>query len=207
MRTTRRVLVVRQDRLGDLLLTTPIATALKKAIPDCHITFMIRPHLHEVVENNPNIDAIWHTAYRPPVSEWLHWMGKMRRARLDAIILCKPDSGAHTWIATLARIPIRAGSTRKYYARFLTHNLLFDFHSPPMHEVELITTMAQCLTSTPCSLNGCTCRSCHTMNNRRQNCSGHMEYVTQNRSSASIRALEAVHTPSTPNAMDRSRVH
>ncbi|MEJ5250334.1 MAG: glycosyltransferase family 9 protein [Chthonomonadetes bacterium] len=152
MRTPRRVLVVRQDRLGDLLLTTPVATVLKKAVPECHITYMIRPHLHEIVEYNPNIDAVWHTAYSPPVSEWLHWIRKIRRERLDAIILGKPDSGAHTWIAALARIPVRVGSTHKYYARFLTHNLPFDFHNPPIHEVELVTTMAQHITSVPLQL-------------------------------------------------------
>jgi heptosyltransferase-2 len=149
MRAVRRVLVVRQDKLGDLLLTTPVATALKKAIPDCHITYMIRPLLQDVIQNNPNIDAICYTTYRPPVSEFPYWVWKLRRERFDAVLLCKPGSGAHTWIATLARIPIRVGSSDRYYAQFLTHNLLFDFDNPPMHEVHFMTAMAQHLTPTP----------------------------------------------------------
>ncbi len=149
MRTPRRVLVVRQDRLGDLMLTTPIATALKKAISDCHITYMIRSYLHEVIGNNPSIDAVWHTAYSPAFSEWWHWVRKIRRERFDAVLLCKPDSGAHTWIAALARIPIRVGSSGKYDARFLTHNLPVDPRNPSMHAVEHVTAMAQYLTSTP----------------------------------------------------------
>ena len=149
MKQVRRVVVVRQDKLGDLLLTTPVATALKKAIPDCHITYMIRPFLQDVIQNNPNIDAICYTSYKPRVSEFPHWVWKLRRERFDAVLLCKPRSGAHTWIATLARIPIRVGCSDRYYAKFLTHNLLFDFHNPPMHEVNLMTAMAQHLTPTP----------------------------------------------------------
>lgn len=149
MRTLQGILVVRQDKLGDLLLATPIAAALKRAAPQCRITYMIRQTLREVIENNPSVDSVWYTKYRPPISEWMYWVHKIRTERFDAVILCKPDSGAHTWITTLARVPIRVGSAHKYYARFLTHNLRFDFENPPMHEVELLTTMAQYLTPVP----------------------------------------------------------
>lgn len=148
MRATRRILMVSQVKLGDLLFITPTLTALKKAIPDCHITCIIRSHLHEVLENNPNVDAIWHTEFRPPVSKFLPLAYKFRRERFDAVILCFPNSGAHTWISALARIPMRIGSATKYYAKFLTHNLGFSSESCSMHEVELITAMAQYLTST-----------------------------------------------------------
>lgn len=149
MKPPQRILMVRQDKLGDLLLTTPMIDALKKAVPDAHLTCMIRPHLHEVMENNRNVDAIWHTEFRPPVSKFLPIAWRFRQQRFDAIILNLPNSGAHTWIATIARIPIRIGSADKYYARLLTHNLRFDFHNPPMHEVELNTAMAQHLTPVP----------------------------------------------------------
>lgn len=126
MRTPRRILILSEDKLGDLLLTTPALTALKKAIPGSHITYMIRSPLHEVLQNNPNVHAIWHTEYRPPVSKFLPLAYKLRRGRFDAVILCRPNSGAHTWICALARIPMRVGNATKYYARLLTHNLGLD---------------------------------------------------------------------------------
>ncbi|MGQ9881515.1 MAG: glycosyltransferase family 9 protein [Armatimonadota bacterium] len=122
MRTPRRLLMISQVKLGDLLFTTLALTALKKAIPQCHITYMIRPYLHEVLQDNPNVDAIWHTEFRPPVSKFLPLARQLRRERYDAVILCFPNSGDHTWISALARIPIRIGSATKYYARLLTHN-------------------------------------------------------------------------------------
>lgn len=149
MKTAQRVLVVRQVHLGDVLLTTPMLSALKAAIPECRITCMVRSSLQEVLENNPNVNAIWHTDYRPPVSRFLPLARQLRKERFDAVLLCCPGSGAHLWISTLAGIPIRIGSAYKYYAHLLTYNLRFDFHDPPMHEVEYITALAQYLTPTP----------------------------------------------------------
>src|SRR3989442_327971 len=53
-----RILLVRPDHLGDVLLTTPVLEALKKHAPDAHITFMVGPWSSEVVARHPDIDQL-----------------------------------------------------------------------------------------------------------------------------------------------------
>src|ERR1700733_4356025 len=53
-----RILVVRTDRLGDVLLTTPVSSALRKAFPEAKITWLVRSYAAPLLENNPDIDGV-----------------------------------------------------------------------------------------------------------------------------------------------------
>src|SRR5438093_1523106 len=44
-----RILLIRPDHLGDLIMTTPVLDALKKQVPDASITMMVGPWSREVV--------------------------------------------------------------------------------------------------------------------------------------------------------------
>jgi ADP-heptose:LPS heptosyltransferase len=56
--TSPRILIIRPDHLGDLLLATPVLNALKEHAPDAHITMMVGPWSREVVARHPAIDHI-----------------------------------------------------------------------------------------------------------------------------------------------------
>ena len=53
-----RVLVVRTDRLGDVLLTTPVSTALRQAFPKVRISWLVRPYTAPLLEHTPDVDQI-----------------------------------------------------------------------------------------------------------------------------------------------------
>lgn len=53
-----RILLIRPDNLGDLVLTTPVLRALKTRAPEVHITMMIGPWASEVVARNPDVDQL-----------------------------------------------------------------------------------------------------------------------------------------------------
>ncbi len=53
-----RILLIRPDHLGDLVLTTPVLNALKEHAPDAHITMLVGPWSREIVARHPAIDAI-----------------------------------------------------------------------------------------------------------------------------------------------------
>ena len=54
----KRVLIVRLDKIGDVLLSTPAIKALKDAYPASHIAFMVRPYARDIVEGNPYVNEI-----------------------------------------------------------------------------------------------------------------------------------------------------
>src|SRR5438876_6670832 len=55
---TPRILLVRPDHFGDLLMTTPIIHALKQRAPNAHISMMVGPWSSEVIARHPDIDRI-----------------------------------------------------------------------------------------------------------------------------------------------------
>ena len=64
----RRVLVVRLDQIGDLVLTTPFLRELKRNAPLARITLVVKPELREMALILPSVDEVltfdWHIARR-----------------------------------------------------------------------------------------------------------------------------------------------
>ena len=55
---TPRILLIRPDHLGDLIMTTPVFHALKQKAPEAHISVLVGPWSREVIAHHPDIDSI-----------------------------------------------------------------------------------------------------------------------------------------------------
>jgi ADP-heptose:LPS heptosyltransferase len=55
---TARILIFRLDRVGDLVLTTPLFPALRKRYPRAHISVMVRKHTQDIIRNEPSINEV-----------------------------------------------------------------------------------------------------------------------------------------------------
>lgn len=74
----RKLLILRYDRLGDMIVTTPIFRNLKRLHPNVHIGVFTSPANAELIRNNPNVDSIYILH-----SNWLKLWGEIVRARRD----------------------------------------------------------------------------------------------------------------------------
>lgn len=54
----KKVLIIQNKRIGDVLISSVIANNFKKKHPDSEVHFMAYDFTHGVIENNPNIDRI-----------------------------------------------------------------------------------------------------------------------------------------------------
>jgi len=121
-----RILIVRLSALGDTLMTTPIAQALREAFPNAHIGWVVESRCADVVEGNPYIDRVhkWDKTLSGLISVVRAIQRESYEAALDVQGLLK--SAIIPW---LARIPYRIGfiDARENAFRFLTHPL----PSPP----------------------------------------------------------------------------
>ena len=59
MENQRRILIVRNDKVGDLVLATPAIKALKKSFPEGKISALVNVYAKDVLSNNPYIDKIF----------------------------------------------------------------------------------------------------------------------------------------------------
>ena len=58
MKASERILVVRRDNIGDLILTTPLLHALRRARPQAHIAALVNSYNAPVLDGNPDVDAV-----------------------------------------------------------------------------------------------------------------------------------------------------
>lgn len=150
----RRVLLIRPDHLGDVLLATPAFALLRAALPDAHITALVGPWAAEVAERNPYLDAVLTLPFpgftRAPSTNLLdpYRLARTEARRLqafqfDAAVILRPD---HWWgglLAALARIPQRVGYATPDLAPFLTDTAPY---APDEHVTRLNLTLISRLT-------------------------------------------------------------
>ncbi len=54
----KRILIVKLGALGDVLMTTPLLTALRRAYPQAHITWLVDTKNAQAIDANPHVDEI-----------------------------------------------------------------------------------------------------------------------------------------------------
>jgi lipopolysaccharide heptosyltransferase I len=58
-----RILIVKLSAIGDCLLASPVASALRNSFPDAHIGWVVHEHCSGVIRENPNLNRV-HTLPR-----------------------------------------------------------------------------------------------------------------------------------------------
>ena len=137
MRKPLRILIVRTDRMGDVILSTPIIKNLRLAYPDSHIAFMCRPYTRDILAGNPYLnEVIVYDKYGRHKSflASLKFALSLKNKKFNWAIILHPTNRAHL-IAFFAGIPVRAGWDRKL-GFLLTRKLNHTKHLGEKHELE-----------------------------------------------------------------------
>ena len=125
------VLVIRPDRLGDVVLSTPVYQTLKKAFPHLHISVLVDSGQAELLADNPNISQVF--AFDP--KQPLNAFRQLRDEQFDlALTLNKKFSATATFFALCSGAKIRVGYDHPENA--WAHNIRVPLEGPPRHESE-----------------------------------------------------------------------
>ena len=131
----KRILVIRLDRIGDVILSTPVLQALRHHFPHAFIAMMVRPACRDIVEGHPHINEVIlyekEGAHRTP-SGTIRFARELRRFDFDTALVLHPSNRSH-WIPWLARIPVRIGYDRKQ-PWLLTHRVPHRKQEGSRHE-------------------------------------------------------------------------
>ena len=138
-----RILLIRPDHLGDMVLTTPVLDALKRSIPGARITMMVGPWSSEIVARHPAIERLlvfpfpgFRRASQNPLAPYLLLVSaarQLRRGKYDLAINLRPDFWWSAALLYLAGIPRRVGYALPPGAAFLSHTL--PFRSPELASI------------------------------------------------------------------------
>lgn len=128
----KRVLIIKMWALGDILMATPLLSALRRKYPEVHITWVVDESHGELLTNHPSIDELvvlhsgeWRRMMRQGnLWAWLKRSQEIRhdmaQRHFDLAINCHPDKW---WTVILCAAPIRVGlyptfalpKTRRFY--------------------------------------------------------------------------------------------
>ena len=129
------ILVIRLDRIGDVVLSTPVVQALRAAYPDAFLAMMVRPACRELVEGHPALnEVILYDKEGAHRSAWatIRFARRLRRYAFDTALVLHPTHRSH-WMPFLAQIPVRIGYDRK--SRWLlTHRVRHRKQEGARHE-------------------------------------------------------------------------
>jgi ADP-heptose:LPS heptosyltransferase len=145
-RSVRRILAVRLDNLGDVLVTTPAIHAIKDSLPGVRLTLLASPVGAQIAQLNPDIDDV--IAYEAPWMDPWHKLPQdsRREQRMIASIRKRHFDGAiiftsyhqsplpAAYLCYLANIPLRVAASIDGPGSLLTTRHKHPEHM--MHEVE-----------------------------------------------------------------------
>ncbi len=134
MNDKKKILIVRTDRIGDVVLTLPLASILKKHFPDSEITFLVREYTKFLTENNLFIYktiTLIEKKNRPKFFENVMQL----KNKFDVCIVAYPTF----WISLIlffSSIKIRIGSGYRWYS-FLFNKRIYEHRKyGEHHELE-----------------------------------------------------------------------
>jgi heptosyltransferase-2 len=140
------VLLVRTDRLGDVILSTPAATALRKNFPGCRVTFLARNETRPILECHPHVDEIL-IVDEPQFAGlrgFFRLVAVLKKKKYDTIVLLHPAFSL-ACLAFLSRIPQRIGTGYRFYSALFTHRVFEHRKTVQFHEAEYNLRLLQAL--------------------------------------------------------------
>lgn len=134
----KKLLLIRTDRIGDVVLTTPVIKALRMTYPKCHITMLVAKSARTLVTLNPFLDEV-----KIDDRQFLHngFLGffklvqSIRQEKYDTVVVLHTKKRTNL-VAFLAGIPQRLGFKNKKFGFLLTHPVKDARHTGEKHETE-----------------------------------------------------------------------
>ena len=132
-----RILLIRLRLIGDVVFTTPVIRALKRAMPDAHIAYLVERASAAVVEGNPHLDELIvapRTSGAARLRDDLSLGLDLRRRRFD-VALDLHGGPRSAWLTWASRAPMRIGYTIKGRTWMYTHVVPRAADLTPRHSV------------------------------------------------------------------------
>ena len=127
-----KICIVRLDRIGDVVLTLPLAAILKSYYPQSKITFLTKHYTKEIAENCKYVDRVISLNGTEASKEIL---SEIKKEFFDIIFIVSPNFPI-AYTAFKARIPMRIGTSRRWYS-FLFNSKVDDSRKEvSFHETE-----------------------------------------------------------------------
>ncbi len=134
----RNILIVRTDRIGDVVLTTPVIEAVRTNFPNANITVLVSKTTRNLVDGNPYLNDVLIDDRQGRLKGFFgFWrlVAQIRSRKFDVAFIFHTKKRTNL-LCFLAGIPVRVGYKDKNYGFLLTKGFVDRRHFGEQHEVE-----------------------------------------------------------------------
>ncbi|MGB2579126.1 ADP-heptose:LPS heptosyltransferase [Elusimicrobium simillimum] len=125
----KKFLLIRTDRIGDLISITPAISVLRRNFPHAYIAVLVSRYAADVVKNNPEIDEVI-------IKEsFFKTLSIIRSKKFNTAVIFFLDAYA-ALLTFFARIPLRIGPVSKIWAIFLNKGIRQNRSKVTRHEAD-----------------------------------------------------------------------
>ena len=136
MQNYKNILIVRTDRIGDVVLTTPVIRALRKNFPQARLSILVAPATRELVDGNPHLTRVLvddrQGSHRGPAG-FFRLVQTLRKENFDLALVFHTKRRTNL-LCFLAGIPRRVGYADKKFGFLLTQKIKDTRPSGQKHE-------------------------------------------------------------------------
>jgi heptosyltransferase-2 len=130
-----KILIVRNDRIGDLILSLPAISALRRRYEDAHIAVLVRENTKDILWKNPDVDEV----IIDRGQSILCLAKEIREKSFDMALLLYPN-WRNALISLFANIPLRIGTGYKPVG--ILFNKRVYVHRKNLHETDYCLKIA-----------------------------------------------------------------
>jgi len=145
MQKQKRILIVRPDRIGDVVLSTAIPREIKKTFPDAFVVVLVREYTQAIYFNNPNVDEIILLEHLSgnKLTDFFAAVKKIRKYKFTHALMLLPNERIN-YMLFFAGIKTRVGVGRKFYQTItLVKEVSRNKYIPLRHEADYCLDLAR----------------------------------------------------------------
>lgn len=134
----RKILIIRNDGIGDLLNSTPAISLLRRNYEDAEITVLVQPLNAPILVGNPDVDRVLifdRAKKHRQLRDRFQFYRQLRREQYDLVVVMRTASWCNC-VAFLSGARYRLGRYRKRFKSLLTHTWRAQYNKGEVHEVD-----------------------------------------------------------------------
>ncbi|MBN1637947.1 MAG: glycosyltransferase family 9 protein [Ignavibacteriales bacterium] len=135
MNKIKNILLVRTDRIGDVVLSLPLAKIIKQNYPDCKVTFLVKEYTKDILYNHPYIDSILVVKEKNGKIIIKDNVTQIKKGNFDCCIVVNPTLKM-ALILLFSKIKHRIGSGYRWYSFLFTKKVFEHRKYGEKHELE-----------------------------------------------------------------------
>ncbi|MCX7984668.1 MAG: glycosyltransferase family 9 protein [Bacteroidetes bacterium] len=138
------ILIVRTDRVGDLVLTLPMIDSVKETYPQAHVSMLVQSYTKNLVENDQNVTSVLTYDGFKNIGSFCSFVRTLKEKNFTAAVVAYPRFlvALALWYA---RVPVRVGTGYRWYS-FLFNRKVYEHRKRVQkHEAEYNLSLLQAI--------------------------------------------------------------